>query len=352
MPLPAFSLRKAIGPNDILDPDDVFRTKDALGRLGHYVAPEGGLDPWPDPDLIEALKSFQRKSNLRVDGTMNPGGPTAAALGASLDRLGMTAGEWDWRTDRPKADTNVFVPAQSLTPRPPWILSAASESNPQQRTMPDPANDAPPPANKVDFPERHKDRRDFKAAVKKLPGSSAREVRISTGIYGREGGARRDPESTAVAGVTARTFDDLVARGKLTGIAKGTSPGDLSAEDRAAIYRAYIDDVLHTVGGRKALESISDDTAAEALADTLFMHGRADGTKAIQSAIDNVRPGIVRIDGRMGPATLETFVRLSSNEKTRNALLDALANARGELVSGHPNERGMRRRFDQFRSQK
>lgn len=352
MPLPAFSLRKAIGPNDTLDPDDVFRTKDALGRLGHYVAPEGGLDPWPDPDLIEALKSFQRKSNLRVDGTMNPDGPTATALGSALGRLGIAPDEWDWRTDRPKAGMGVFGATKPSPPHSPWILSAASESNPRQRTMPDPANDTPPPANKIDFPEWHKDRRDFESAVEKLPGSSAREVRISTGIYDREGGTRRDPESTAVAGITARTLGDLIARGKLTGIEKDSLPGDLSAEHRAAIYRAYIDDVLHTVGGRKALENIRDDMAAEALADALFMHGRADGTNAIQSAIDNVLPGAVRIDGRMGPATLDAFVRLSSNERTRNALLDALANARGELASGHPNERGMRRRFDQFRSQK
>ncbi|MBL6934027.1 MAG: peptidoglycan-binding protein [Alphaproteobacteria bacterium] len=76
-----FSLNDTIGSSYATDPDDVLRTKKGLNRLGFYAVPkEYGMTPWPDEDLFESLKSFQRDNGLAVDGIMKPGGPTQSLL--------------------------------------------------------------------------------------------------------------------------------------------------------------------------------------------------------------------------------------------------------------------------------
>jgi hypothetical protein len=59
-----------------MDRDDVLNTKRALNALGFLEAPDYGLTPYPDVPMIAAVKGFQRRHKLRVDGVMNPDGPT------------------------------------------------------------------------------------------------------------------------------------------------------------------------------------------------------------------------------------------------------------------------------------
>lgn len=58
--------------------------KSALGALGHYETPDWGLSQFPDSALFKAIQDFQRKHGLKVDGVMQPGGPTETSLRARL----------------------------------------------------------------------------------------------------------------------------------------------------------------------------------------------------------------------------------------------------------------------------
>ncbi len=66
---------------------DIYNTKKALGGLGYF---DGAPDRKPDRDLFKGIKSFQKDTGLKVDGVMNPGGPTEHRLNAALNdnRLG------------------------------------------------------------------------------------------------------------------------------------------------------------------------------------------------------------------------------------------------------------------------
>lgn len=79
MPRP-FRLKRPIGPDSMMDPDDVLATKQALSSLGFLETPDYGLTPFPDQPMVGALKDFQRRHGLRVDGVMNPDGPTLKKL--------------------------------------------------------------------------------------------------------------------------------------------------------------------------------------------------------------------------------------------------------------------------------
>lgn len=73
-------LKRPIGPDSVMDRDDVLNTKRALNALGFLDAPDYGLTPYPDAPMIGAIKAFQRRHGLRVDGVMNPDGPTVSSL--------------------------------------------------------------------------------------------------------------------------------------------------------------------------------------------------------------------------------------------------------------------------------
>jgi len=77
-------LRRTIASNVNTEPEDVLRTKSALTALGDYKSPQWGLTDIPDGPLFEAVKSFQKRNGLRVDGQMDPGGPTERTVNRAL----------------------------------------------------------------------------------------------------------------------------------------------------------------------------------------------------------------------------------------------------------------------------
>lgn len=82
-----FGLKKPVAKGFVSDDDDILNTKKALLSIGHYKMGDGGLTPKPDNGLYDGLKKFQSQNNLKVDGIMKPGGPTAGALGSILGKL-------------------------------------------------------------------------------------------------------------------------------------------------------------------------------------------------------------------------------------------------------------------------
>ncbi len=66
------------------NPDDVFNVKTALNDLDYYNRPNMPLNPYVDRDLFDGIKNFQRDHDLKVDGTMNPGGETERVMRSSM----------------------------------------------------------------------------------------------------------------------------------------------------------------------------------------------------------------------------------------------------------------------------
>ena len=75
-----FRVKKTIGSSWNVDEDDVVKTKTALKKTGDYKQLEWGVTGYPDQDMFDGLKSFQKREGLQVDGVMKPGGPTETRL--------------------------------------------------------------------------------------------------------------------------------------------------------------------------------------------------------------------------------------------------------------------------------
>jgi hypothetical protein len=80
-------LKKRINPLASNDLDDVIVTKRSLSRIGQYELPEYGLTSYPDEKMFDGIRSFQRQQNLKVDGIIEPDGPTLRHLGHAASQL-------------------------------------------------------------------------------------------------------------------------------------------------------------------------------------------------------------------------------------------------------------------------
>jgi len=105
-----FSLDNAIHPNSRAQPQDVLKTKSALNTVGAYEKPAMGLTDRADSAMFEGIKSFQRQSGLKVDGIINPKGPTATAL---EQRLALREGS----QEIPKPKTAVIPQGETVPQR-------------------------------------------------------------------------------------------------------------------------------------------------------------------------------------------------------------------------------------------
>ena len=85
MPDP-FALNQMLARNSGADPDDVLAVKGLLNRFGYYDEPDYGITPYPDGRLFDGIGRFQKDHGLEVDGWMQPGGETEAAMRIVADR--------------------------------------------------------------------------------------------------------------------------------------------------------------------------------------------------------------------------------------------------------------------------
>ncbi|CCG42004.1 lysozyme family protein [Magnetospirillum molischianum] len=171
--------------------------------------------------------------------------------------------------------------------------------------------------------------------------SAARPAQVGAGCSCS--GASRGDYRSAVAGILQKTLDD--ARGRVPGLGRSRTPGDLTPDQQAALYRDYLNQALARAGGYQALNGIGNDYAAAVLADTLFRFGPGGGARIIQAAINAVVPDSVNIDGVMRPQTLAIFSRLASDPAMLRQLLDAVANIRDRRLDGKEADRTDHFRF-------
>jgi len=84
-PEPVLKLATGVGREQPSTPTDVRRVEKALGRTGFLdMRQTHGPTGLFGSRLEDAVRRFQRKNNLKVDGFLNPGSETARALGGSL----------------------------------------------------------------------------------------------------------------------------------------------------------------------------------------------------------------------------------------------------------------------------
>lgn len=191
---------------------------------------------------------------------------------------------------------------------------------------PQPGNTAPPiPDDKRDwFKGKEKEWQDFYDATGKLPDLSKTEQAAYMHIFGREGGMTPDRRGSAASGIIQKTADLYLGKGDLKHVKPGTPPSSLSVEDRAKVYRRYMNDQFSAIGGHKVLDQIGDEKGAIALADGMFRLGNTSAAKGIQEAMNSIDPKVT-VDKVFGSESLGAYKRLLSNPKTRGQLLNAIA---------------------------
>ena len=173
-------------------------------------------------------------------------------------------------------------------------------------------------------------------------------------IYSAEGGAT--PDGTTTAGITQKVLNDLRDDKQIhhaqnqraleaAEIAPGTKSGDLTAEQRAAVYRLYMDDAMRSAGigagvpGHELLNRFGDRNVAAAIADTLFREGAPAGARLIQQTVNKLRATSgagSQIETRrgFGSETFRALRDIAADPASRNRFLNLLAERRRQERSG------------------
>lgn len=83
-----FTLGAPIGPDQPNRREDLIKVETILGNSGDFDLPRrGGPTGFWGPDHEGAVKAFQTREGLKVDGLLNPGGPTITAMKSRLGGL-------------------------------------------------------------------------------------------------------------------------------------------------------------------------------------------------------------------------------------------------------------------------
>jgi len=344
-----FSFGGSVGRNGDNDRGDVIKAQTLLADAGYLDLPAPGIPTgWPGDGLTRAITKLQKDNGLEADGLLLPmpqGRVAENGVGETLHLLqqqggshlkhrpAMTPQQVDsyWQTPRSaEGEVQVAEAQPVLETLPPM---------PQQKPMPQ-SDFMPLPDHKRDFflkPQNEGVWSDSQSAIRQqLPGQHALGTAIGR-IYAEEGGRIRDPNGTAVGGITEQTLQDMQGKGLLPGLPKDAKPGDLTPDQQVQVYRTYFDQNLRNVGGAKALEQLDPDLA-HAVADAMFMHGSSGGMKAIQDAIreSGIDPNI-KVDGGLGPQTFGALKKANDDPRLRDVLQNAIADRRTrgrELTQG------------------
>ncbi len=75
-----YGLKRTLANNRSVDLDDVYMVKSALQQGGFYESDHEQITPYPDEQLFQGIREFQRARDLKVDGLMRPDGPTENAM--------------------------------------------------------------------------------------------------------------------------------------------------------------------------------------------------------------------------------------------------------------------------------
>ncbi|MCR4377843.1 MAG: hypothetical protein NUV50_07090, partial [Rhodospirillales bacterium] len=217
---------------------------------------------------------------------------------------------------------------------------------------------APPiPADKADWynsqPNSKTKRIQFFAALHNA-GLSAENIKTYVELLDREGGLVKNPNGSAYGGILNKTLDSLIRQGRIAGIPKGTKPKDLTPSQVADVYKSYFDGTFYAQNGAATLDKIKDLKAKSMLADTLFTRGSENAASIVQGGINAALGTNKHTDNILGSNTLQDYDALTSNSKTRDRLLNAIADHYWSEIEKDPDipdreKRGWKIRIDSLR---
>ncbi len=344
-----FSFGGSVGRNGDNDRSDVIKAQTLLADAGYLDLPAPGIPTgWPGDGLTRAITTLQKDNGLEADGLLLPmmqgrvaengAGETLHLLqqqsgGRLKHRPAMTPQQVDsyWQTPRRAAGEVQLAQADVVQTD---AMPEFPAPLPQQKPM-------PLPDHKRDFflkPQNEGVWSDSQSAIRQqLPGQMSQGTAIGR-IYAEEGGRIRDPNGTAVGGITQKTLTDMQNSGLLPDLPANTRPDDLTPKQQVEVYRAYLDQGLRNAGGAKALEQLDPDLA-HAVADAMFMHGSSGGVRFVQEAIrtSGIDPEI-KIDGGMGPQSFAALKKANDDPKLRDALQTAIVERRLGAKEWTPGE--------------
>jgi len=79
-----FELKSVVSRNSPTEMEDSKNVKFALTALDYYDDDEAGFSPYGDRKLFNAIQSFQKENDLKVDGVIKPDGPTHGKMKEGL----------------------------------------------------------------------------------------------------------------------------------------------------------------------------------------------------------------------------------------------------------------------------
>lgn len=345
-----FSFAGSVGRNGENDRSDVIKAQTLLADAGYLNLPAPGIPTgWPGDGLTRAITSLQKDNGLEADGLMLPmtrGRVAANGVGETLHLLQQNGGHLKNRPAMTPQQVDSYWQQPRSAEGETQVAQAGSVQTDAMPALPMPDMPPPMPQQKPmpqsDFMKVPDHKRDFflkpantgvwadsqSAIQQQLPGQISQGTAIGR-IYAEEGGRIRDPNGTAVGGITETTLQDMQGKGLLPGLPKDVKPGDLTPDQQVQVYRAYLDQGFRNVpGGAKALEQLDPDLA-HAVADAMFMHGSSGGMKFVQQAIRDagVDPAI-KADGGMGAQSFAALKKANDDPKLRDALQTAIAERR------------------------
>lgn len=84
MILEQICLNKDVSRHNSVSEEDMIPLKTKLSHFGAYTIPKYGMTEYPDDELFEGIKRYQRKNGLTIDGVMKKNGETLSSMNNEL----------------------------------------------------------------------------------------------------------------------------------------------------------------------------------------------------------------------------------------------------------------------------
>ncbi len=187
---------------------------------------------------------------------------------------------------------------------------------------------------------------DWSRIVQLDKGLSSAEKQVFHDIFAAEGGMKKAPGGSAVAGILQATLDDLVQRERLNELVerKGEKiqTDNLDLQDVKDVYKGFYN--LHLEGpaktynlknpknsiqGYQILGLIGDPRMASSVADMLFREGPGRGAEIIRHSVRLADPEQdTGKGGSFGSMTLKALQEIAKDPRKTRSFLEFSANAR------------------------
>jgi len=82
-----FWMHDKVDPEDDNDPEEVIKAANVADDLRGRPKPERTINRLDEREAIDSIRAYQNSRNLKVDGVVNPKGPTAQRMAAETHAM-------------------------------------------------------------------------------------------------------------------------------------------------------------------------------------------------------------------------------------------------------------------------